>query len=288
MTFGASFLGLPPCPIERADAVIVPLPLEQTVTYGTGTGGAPAAIIEASRQVELFDEETRVDFEQSPRLHTMPPVADQAGLPDYLDAVARCVAPLRDKFVLALGGEHTLTLGMVAGLIDDPAELTIVQIDAHADLIDELDGRRLSHGTVMRRLWEKGCRLVQIGVRSLSRQEFQLAATGRRIDTFYAHQLDRQWEKLLATLRALQGKVYLSVDVDGLDPSVIPSTGTPQPGGLSWQQTMTVIRTLAANSSARLLAADLVEFVPSPHPPGCDLTAARLAEKILAYLTVPK
>jgi len=286
MTCRASFLGLPRCPIDRADAVIVPLPLEKTVSYGAGTSGGPEAIIEASRQVELFDEETLVDFEQSPRLHTMPPVADQGSLPDYLEAVGRRVAPLRDKFVLALGGEHTLTLGMVAGLIDDPAELTIVQIDAHADLIDELDGCRLSHGTVMRRLWERGCRLLQIGVRSLSRQEYQLAASGQRIATFYAHQLDRRWEELLATLRALQGNVYLSVDVDGLDPSVIPSTGVPQPGGLSWRQTMIVIRTLAANSAARLLGADLVEFVPSPHPPGCDLTAARLAAKILAHLSV--
>ena len=280
------FLDLPPCPVEQADAVVVQLPLEQTVSYGTGTAGAPRAIIEASCQIELFDEETLIDFADAPKLHTMPPLPVEGTLEEYLATVGCHVGPLRDKFVLALGGEHTLTLGMVAGLVDDPAELTVVQIDAHADLIDELDGRRLSHGTVMRRLWERGCRIVQIGVRSLSRAEYDLAATDDRITTFYAHRLHEQWEELIATLGGLQGDVYLSVDVDGLDPAVIPSTGTPQPGGLSWRQATAVIRTVATNDAVRLVGADLVEFVPSPHPPGCDLTAARLTAKILAFWAV--
>ncbi len=280
------FLDLPPCPVEAADAVILPLPLEKTISYGGGTVRAPEAILEASRQIELFDEETLVDFAGSPKLHTMSLLGDEGSLENYLAAIGRCVAPLRDKFVLAVGGEHTITCGMVSGLIDDPTELTIVQIDAHADLIDELDGRWLSHGTVMRRLWERGCRLVQIGVRSLSRSEYDLAAADERIVTFYAHQLTPRWEELLAVLGSLRGSVYLSVDVDGLDPAVIPSTGTPQPGGLSWGQTMQIVRTVATNSTCRLIGADIVEFVPSLRPPGCDLTAARLVMKILAFWTV--
>ncbi len=158
-----------------------------------------------------------------------------------------------------------------------------MQIDAHADLADELDGRRWSHGTVMRRLWEQGCRLVQIGIRSLSRQEYELIGSGDRIATYYAHQLPQRWEAMLDTLRGLSGKVYLSLDVDGLDPAVIPSTGTPQPGGLTWQQTMAVLQALAAARQCRWMGADVVEFVPSPHPPGCDPAAARLAMKILAW-----
>ena len=159
----------------------------------------------------------------------------------------------------------------------------MVQIDAHADLADQLDGRHWSHGTVMRRLWERGCRLVQIGVRSLTRSEHELAATEPRITTFYAHRLEEQWAELLKTLRGLEGPVYLTIDVDGLDPSIIPSTGTPQPGGLSWRQTMDVIRALGTESRCRLIGADIVEFVPSPVPPGCDLTAARLTAKLLAW-----
>jgi len=277
------FLGLPPCPLEEADAVILPVPLEKTVSYGTGTGRGPAAILEASCQVEYFDEETLVDFAQSPRLHTLPPLSVDGQLEDELAALRDRVATLRDKFVLAVGGEHTITYGTVTGLIDDPAELTIVQIDAHADLIDELAGRRLSHGTVMRRLWEKGCRLVQIGVRSLDRSEYELAVADDRIETYYAHQLDDRREELLAALGGLQGKLYLSIDVDGLDPAVIPSTGTPQPGGLSWRQAMQIIRRVASNRGCRLIGADVVEFIPSPHPPGCDLTAARLVMKVLAF-----
>ena len=277
------FLGLAACDQQQADAVIVPLPLEKTVCYGTGTWRAPRAILDASCQLELFDEETLVDFAESPRLRTLAPLPIEGGLQEYLATVADRVRALRGKFVVALGGEHTVTYGVVTGLVDEPADLTIVQIDAHADLIDELDGRRWSHGTVMRRLWERGCRLVQIGVRSLSRSEHGLAVGDDRIVTYYAHQLARQWEDLLAMLSRLEGNVYLSVDVDGLDPSVIPSTGTPQPGGLTWDQTIEVIRRLSTNSRCSLLGADLVELIASPHPPGCDVIAARLVAKILAF-----
>jgi agmatinase len=280
------FLGLPSCDLETAEAVILPLPLEATVTCGTGTWRAPRAILEASCQVELFDEETGVDFSEGPRIHTLAALPPGDSLDDYLAAVARRAAAARGKFLLALGGEHTVSYGVIAGLADDLGEVTVVHVDAHADLADELSGRRWSHGTVMRRLWERGCRLVQIGVRSLSRAEYDLIGRQERIATFFAHQLPHHWDRLLATLRGLSGKVYLSIDVDGLDPAVFPSTGTPQPGGLSWQQTMEVLRAVAAESSCQMLGADVVELVASPHPPGCDLSAARLAAKILAWWEV--
>jgi agmatinase len=158
-----------------------------------------------------------------------------------------------------------------------------VQIDAHADLIDELDGRRWSHGTVMRRLWDEGCRLIQIGVRSLSKPEYELATADERICTYFAHRLADDWSDVLDTLARLEGKVYLTIDADGLDPSLIPSTGTPQPDGLSWRQTMEVIRAVTGAAGARLVGADLVELIASPHPPGCDVMVARLVAKILAF-----
>lgn len=277
------FLGLASCGQQQADAVIVPLPLEKTVCYGTGTSRAPRAILDASCQLELFDEETLVDFSQFPRVHTLPSLPADGDLQEYLDTVKECVARFRGKFVVALGGEHTVTCGVTTGLVDDLAKLTIVQIDAHADLIDELDGRRWSHGTVMRRLWERGCRLIQIGVRSLSRSEYDLAAGDDRITTYYAHQLAQQWEDLLAQLRRLEGDVYLTVDADGLDPSLIPGTGTPQPDGLGWRQTIEIIRTVSSTPRCSLLGADVVELIPSPHPPGCEAVAAKLVAKILAF-----
>jgi agmatinase len=286
---GDEFLGLPPCPLPAAQAVVLPVPLERTVTYGTGTRQAPAAIIAASLQVETFDEETCVDFAEGPRIHTAPPVPDEGTLQDFLDAVSERTAAMRDKFVVALGGEHTVTYGTVCGLAGAPlaepdlARLTIVHVDAHADIIDELHGRRWSHGTVMRRLHERGCRIIQIGIRSLSREEFDFVQGQQRVSTFYAHELAGRWGELTGLLRALEGEVYLSIDVDGLDPSVIPSTGTPQPDGLSWRQAMEVVQAVSGAPAGRLIGADVVEFIPSPHAPGCDIIAARLVAKVLAF-----
>jgi agmatinase len=277
------FFGLPSPGPERADALVLPLPIEKTVSYGVGAASGPQAIIAATLQVEPFDEETLVDFAESPRLHVLPPVAADGSLEDCLARIQDRVRSLRGKFLVALGGEHSVTYGVIHGLVDDPAEVTIVQIDAHGDLADTLADRRWSHGTVMRRLWEKGCRLMQIGIRSMTRSEYEVATAGPRIVTFFAHRLESQWSDVLDALRRLEGKVYLTIDVDGLDPSIIPSTGTPQPGGLSWRQTMEILRVLMGESRCELIGADVVEFVASPVPPGCDPAAARLTTKLLAW-----
>ena len=277
------FLGLPSPGLGSADAVLLPLPFERTTSYGRGTWRAPRAIIRASHQVETFDEEALVDFEERPRLHTAEPIRADGDIDSYLRAVRQAVVPLRGRFVLGLGGEHTVTSGLVEGLTDAVEDLTIVQVDAHADLIDRLDGQAWSHGTVMRRLWEKGCRLVQVGVRSLSREEHELVRAEERITAYYAHDLADSWGDVLSHLDGLAGDVYLTLDVDGLDPSVVPTTGTPQPDGLTWRQAMDVIQAVAGAPQGKLLGADVVEFVPSPRPPGCDLTVAKLAAKTLAF-----
>jgi agmatinase len=277
------FLGLPSPGYEHAHARLLPVPVEKTVSYGTGTSGGPRAIIEASLQLEPFDEETLVDFTEAPRIHTLPPISTGGNLEECLARIRETVQPLRDKFLLSLGGEHGATYGLVTGLVDEPGEVTIVQLDAHTDLADTLLGLRWSHGTVMRRLWEAGCGLMQIGIRSLTRSEYVVATAGPRITTYYAHRLEQQWTEILESLRRLEGKVSLTLDVDGLDPSIIPSTGTPQPNGLSWRQTIDVVRVLTTESRCRLIGADVMEFVPSLHPPGCDPIAARLAAKVLAW-----
>ena len=153
-----SSLGCHPLGPQRADALLLPLPVEKTVSYGTGTARGPHAILEASLQLETFDEETLVDFNEGPRVHTLAPLSARGEIEPCLSRIRDEVRFLRDKFLLALGGEHTVTYGVLTGLVDDLAEVTVVQIDAHADLADELHGRRWSHGTVMRRLWEQGAR----------------------------------------------------------------------------------------------------------------------------------
>jgi agmatinase len=235
--------------------------------------------------VETFDEETLVDFEVSPQIHTAPAILDDGDAPleEYLERVQEAAARLRGKFLVSVGGEHTATYGVVKGLAVNLADLTIVQVDAHADLRDALDGKRWSHATVMRRLFEEGVRLMQIGVRSVSREEYELIEKEKRITCFFAHELKSGWEQLREALRRLEGDVYLSIDVDGLDPGVLPNTGTPQPDGLSWAQVMEILQELSASKRCRFLAADVVEYVASPHPPGCDIIAAKLVTKILAH-----
>jgi agmatinase len=278
------FFGFPSPGAEKADVLILPVPVEKTVCYGTGTADGPRAILDASMQVDSFDEETLLDFTVSPRLHVLPPLSADGDLETCLGRIEEHVRTLRNtKFVLALGGEHSITYGLVRGHVEDLNNLTIVQIDAHPDMADALNGRHWSHGTVMRRLWEQGCRLLQIGIRSLTRSEYDVATASERVTTFYAHQLHDGWSDVLSAIRNLTGDVYLTLDVDGLDPSIIPSTGTPQPNGLTWRQTMDVLRTLMTESKCRLIAADMVEFVPSPVVPGCDPTAARLVTKLLAW-----
>jgi agmatinase len=140
----------------------------------------------------------------------------------------------------------------------------------------------------MRRLWERGCKFFQIGIRSVCREEFETMNSSDRVTTFYAHELPERWPEAIARLRRLEGKVYFTLDVDGLDPAIIPSTGTPQPNGLSWRQAMEVIRGVAENPNIDWFSTDMVEFVPSPNPPGCDLTAARLVMKVLAFRQIER
>jgi agmatinase len=279
------FIGLAPCALAEADAVLLPVPFERTVSYGTGTWRAPQAILDASNQLEEFDEETLIEFGQDLRVHTADPVLDdeEESVEQYLAHVASHARQLRDHFVVGLGGEHSVSYGLIDGLCEDLSELTIVQIDAHTDLRDTLGGKRWSHGTVMRRLLERGCRLVQIGVRSVSKEEYTLSQSHPQIQTFFARNLEDRWIALEACLAELSGEIYLSLDVDGLDPSVIPTTGTPQPGGLSWQQTVRIIRQTFNGPNRRVIGADVVEYVASPHPPGADTTAAKLVAKILAH-----
>jgi agmatinase len=279
------FLPVASAPFDSADVLMVQVPLEKTVSYGIGTSGGPEAILLASSQIELYEEETGLDFEFSPKIHVIPSLKfDPAdNLEISLKKIADFVRPLRGRFLLGLGGEHALTYGLLTGLCDDLRDVTIVHFDAHGDFADTLGGLRWSHGTVMRRLWEHGCRFLQIGIRSVCREEYEVMTKSDRVTTYYAHQLPERWPEVMESLRRLTGKVYFTFDVDGLDPSIIPSTGTPQPNGLSWRQAMDVIRGVADNPKIDWFSSDIVEFVPSPHPPGCDLTAARLAMKMLAY-----
>ncbi|MHC4548115.1 MAG: agmatinase [Planctomycetota bacterium] len=272
------------CAPERARFVLVPVPYEKTTTYRRGTAAGPAALLEASQQVELFDEETRVEPLRD-GLALLEPVAVDA-TPDVLATrLAEVVGPhLRaGRIVGCLGGEHSLSLGPIRAAARHHPGLGVLQIDAHPDLRDTYEGTRYGHGCVMRRVLECGevARLVQVGLRAVSEEDDEVLRTEPRVRPFFAHDLaGRPWVE--AVVEACPEEVYLSVDLDGLDPSVVPGTGTPEPGGLGWWETLRLLRAVGARR--RVVAFDLVELVPEPASPVSAYAAAKLLFKILAYL----
>lgn len=260
---------------------ILPVPYEGTVTYKTGTAQAPAAIIDASAQVETFDEELLGDFAAA-GIATYPPV-EPAGEPsEQMRRVAAAAGPIvrEGKFLLTLGGEHSITAPLVALASEHFGPISVLQIDAHADLRDSYDGSRHSHACVMRRVLEITDRICQVGVRSFSREEYE--SCRRHVDAFVTPTViaeDPRWIDRVVEL--LGQKVYVTLDVDGLDPGIAPGVGTPEPGGLTWGQITALLR--AVCTRRKVVAADIVEVRPIGPNHVTEFIAARLACKIIAY-----
>lgn len=271
-----------------ARAYVLPIPYEATTSYIEGTRQGPAAILEASSQVELYDEAAG-DEPCRAGIHTLAPL-DCRGTPgEVIDRIraetSRHLAS--GRFVLALGGEHTVTIGCVEGAADVAGPLTVVQIDAHADLRDEYGGTPLSHACVMRRLVDRHP-LVQIGIRALSDEEARFAnARGLQLVTAIRIAEDRAsaivppgW--VAEAIEAIRTeRVYLTFDLDGLDPSIVPGVGTPEPGGLLWHETLILLSALF--SARTVVAADVVELCPIAGSIVSDYAAARLAYKIAGH-----
>jgi agmatinase len=221
---------------------------------------------------------------------------DDEPVAEYLDRVTRVAAALHRPYtlVLGVGGEHSLTPALVRAAVGegDWSGLTVVQFDAHADLRDQYDDTPHSHACAMRRLVEQGASLIAVGIRSLDRDEAEYGRASPRIRTFPAQALasDPAIEaELLSVLAGLAGRVYLTVDVDVLEPGLCPGTGTPQPGGLGWWQILRYLRALLRpRAGFELLGGDLAETVPQPHTQVNEFVAARLLAKIIAYAVAPR
>lgn len=270
---------------EKARAVILPVPLERTTTYARGTRKGPCAIIEASRNVETYDEELRAETYKSIGIHTLEEMETEEGplervLADIRTSVAGLLAD--GKLPVLLGGEHSLTPPAVSAVARKFPDLSVLQIDAHADLRESYQGNSNSHACAMRRVVEI-CPAVQVGIRSLSAEE---AAALPKLKTkiHWAHDLAgraaSEWaEQVVAELSA---NVYVTIDVDGLDPSIMPATGTPEPGGLTWEQVTTLARAVAR--WRRIVALDVVELLPTTGLHAADFLAAKLIYRILGYI----
>ncbi len=277
--FGGEGIGLGD--FASARFALLPAPLEQTVSYGTGTGAGPAAILRASEELEFFDEESRRPYWQPGEVHTLPTPelpADPEAAVAAITAAAR-PAVQEGKFLLTLGGEHTVTVGAVAAVAEKYRDLGVLVVDAHLDLRESYGGTRWSHACVCRRILDTGQTLVWCGSRSFSEEE-ALLVQERQLQVFYAHELDPEGHWIRQAVQQLPENVYLSIDVDGLDPASMPGTGTPEPGGLSYRQLLALIRETTQRRT--LVAADLTEVAPIPHQQVTEFTAARLAAKIIA------
>lgn len=270
---------------ENSRAVIFPIPLERTTTYEHGTRNGPAAIIAASRNMETWDEELGVETYARIGIATLPAIDTAGGtLEEVLEDIRKTERALLSdgKFPIALGGEHSLTPPLVAAAVEKFPDLTVLQIDAHADLREAYQGNPASHASAMRRVVEM-CPAVQVAIRSLSIEEAE-AIPRLRTKIYWARDIaPAPLEKWIPRVIAdLSPHVYVTADLDGFDPAYMPATGTPEPGGLDWYQVTTLIREVA--KARKIVAADVVELLPQHGDHASDFLAAKLVYKILGYV----
>lgn len=278
------FLGLPKENKNKNKVYIIPFGLEKTVSYSNGTKNGPKKIIEASHQVELFDEELKLEPYKKFNIKTLKQEKIKSKLNDSLNQLSEIIEKtLKSKrFPLTLGGEHSITPAIIKPLAKKYSNLTIVQIDAHADLRDGYMGIHNSHAAAMRRcLDNKNTKIVSIGIRNLCQEEFNyFKKNNKRIEIFWGNEMHKwSMEKLSKILK--NKDVYLTFDLDGFDSSLMPATGTPEPGGLFWSDAMRILKTVFKNSN--VVGADVNELAPNPHLHACDFLAAKLVYKILSY-----
>jgi len=268
---------------EAARAVVIPFGLEASVSYGGGTAAGPDAILKASHQLELYDEQFGCEPYRNYGIAALKPVVPQKPLKAALDQLSEIVETVlaEQKFPLVLGGEHSLTPGALRPFVDRFQDLVILQFDAHADLRDGYLGEHYSHASAMRRCLDySGVSIVSIGIRAISSEEVAYAeANSDRVQLHYAKDQAR-WDiaKILAPLKGRP--VYVSFDIDAFDSAMMPATGTPTPGGLAFWQAMEILQ--AAGQTANLIGGDVVELAPIPGFHGCDYLAAQVAYKIMS------
>ena len=278
------FLGLPKENKNKNKVYIIPFGLEKTISYSSGTKNGPKKIIEASHQVELFDEELKLEPYKKFNIKTLKQEKIKSKLNDSLNQLSKIIEQtLKSKcFPLTLGGEHSITPAIIKPLAKKYSNLTIVQIDAHADLRDGYMGIHNSHAAAMRRcLDNKNIKIVSIGIRNLCQEEFNyFKKNNKRIKIFWGNEMPK-WNMAKLSKILKNKDVYLTFDLDGFDSSLMPATGTPEPGGLFWSDAMRILKTVFKNSN--VVGADVNELAPNPHLHACDFLAAKLVYKILSY-----
>jgi agmatinase len=268
---------------DESRVVVLPVPVDRTTSYVGGTRNGPHEILQASSHMELWDEEVGADV-HGVGIFTLPEMELPFGeLEPLMGEIQRVASEIlaRDKFLVTLGGEHSITPPLVAAAAGRYPNLSVLQIDAHADLRDCYMGTKHNHACAMRRSLEYAPSITQVGIRSMSTEEAREApALGTKIFYDVNMRRDPQWiDRVVDTLG--DGPVYITIDVDGMDPSIMPATGTPEPGGLSWYEILALLR--ATISTHNVVACDLVELSPLPGIMAPNFLCAKLVYKMLTY-----
>jgi agmatinase len=270
---------------DAAKVLVLPVSYEGTVSYGTGTGAGAMAIVDASRNMELYDDETDTETYKV-GIHTLPLFSSrptpEAMMSDLFTYTKGLLAS--DKFLCTLGGEHSISAPVISAHNEKYYDLSVLQIDAHADLRDTYDGTPHSHASIMARV-VKDLRIpsVQVGIRSISTDEVRsLKNGGLPTRIFWARDIVGKTGWIDEAVDSLSDNVYLTIDIDGLDPSIVPTTGTPEPGGLGWYETLTLIRKLAEKK--RVVGMDLMEYSYDESYPSPAFLCAKLVYKCLSYV----
>jgi agmatinase len=263
---------------DQSSIIIIPVPYDVTGTWIKGADRGPQALLEASENMELYDIETRTEVYRN-GIHT-----DQAvivsGSPDVMvEAVSGRIDSWlnRDKFVVTLGGEHSIAIGSVKAHLKKYPDLSVLQLDAHTDLRQEYEGLPYNHACTMARIKEL-CPVTQVGIRSMDKEELEYIDPGR---IFLAEKIIEDDNWIRGVIKSLNNQVYLTIDLDVFDPSIMPSTGTPEPGGLDWYIVLDLIREVIKEKE--LVGFDIMELCPNIYNKAPDFLAAKLLYKILSY-----
>jgi N1-aminopropylagmatine ureohydrolase len=277
------FGGTTPTPtnFENARVVILPVPLDRTTSYVAGTRNGPHEILVASSHMELWDEETATDV-HSIGIYTLPEMEfPYTSMEEVVGEIRRVASEIvsRDKFLFVLGGEHSITAPIVSAVAAKHPGLSVLQIDAHADLRESFMGTPHNHACAMRRVLDFAP-TTQVGIRSLSPEE-AAAIPGLKTTVFYDYNMRQDPRWMDRVVESLGDPVYITIDADGLDPAIMPAVGTPEPGGLSWYETLALLRKVI--ESRRVVGCDLVELCPMPGNVSPTFLCAKLVYKILSY-----
>jgi agmatinase len=265
--------------LRGARIVIVPVPYDQTSTWIKGADKGPAAIIEASANMELYDIETDCEVYRK-GIFTADALKVGGLLPeDMIEMVTEEVRHYieKEKFTVVVGGEHSVSIGSIRAHAENNKDITVLQLDAHSDLRNEYNGSKYNHACVMARVRE-ACPIVQVGIRSMDSSEKEFIDRGR---VFFAEDIHNRTDWINEAVGKLSEKIYITIDLDVFDPSIMPSTGTPEPGGLLWYDVLRLLKT--ASDKKDIVGFDVVELCPDERNKAPDFLAAKLIYKMLSY-----